>query len=331
MTEILEQKKEGTWGVSQVWNESLLEREERPVAPRDRIWASELGKSKVDIYLKLKGEKQTNPPNARSLRKFEAGNIWEWIVKIILQRAGILQDAQRWTGYQYPGLLQVSGKLDFVAGGKPDYERAMKEVEAIGLPEIFTRAGKRIIKYLQEKYLDGLDTRIIEVKSVSSFMFEAMEKTGKSSQNHRLQLFHYLKAENMERGLIVYVCKDDCRMMEFPVFNPSLVEDEYKAEIEAITGYYQRNEMPPLEKAIVYDKDIEKFSKNWHVAYSGYLTKLYGLKDQMEFDEKYAPIAEKWNRVLARIREGKEMTENNKGVIAEIEKAGFNITELTAK
>jgi len=320
-----------TWGIAQIWNESLLDREERPVFPRNRLWASELGKSKVDIWLKLKGEKQTNPPNARSLRKFEAGNIWEWIVELILIRAGILQDAQRWTGYQYPGLLQVSGKLDFVAGGKPDYQKAMGEVENIGLPEVFTRAGKKIISYLQEKYPEGLDTRIIEVKSVSSFMFDALEKTSGSSRNHRLQLFHYLKAENMERGLIVYVCRDDCRMMEISVLNPSTVEDEYRGEIEAITRYYNENEMPPLEQPIVYDEDTKRFSKNWQVAYSGYLTKLYGLKDQMEFDGKYAPVADRFNRVLGRVKEGKDMTEKNKEVLSEIKGMGFNLEELVSK
>jgi hypothetical protein len=148
--------------------------------------------------------------------------------------------------------------------------------------------------------------------------------------NHRMQLFHYLKAENIDKGVVMYICKDDCRMIELPVFNPSVVEDEYRGEIEKISKYYYKNEMPPLEKPIEFDKDLLKFTKNWKIAYSGYLTKLYGFKDQLEFDEKYSSTAERWNRVLTRIKEDKTMTLNNKEVIKEIEKEGFNLDEITS-
>ena len=316
------------WGFTQIWNASILEREEREITKRDRIWASELGKSLVDIYLKMKGEKPTNPPNARSLRKFEAGNIWEWIVKLILLRAGILQSTQKWTGYQYPDLLEVSGKMDFVAGGKPDYEKGLSELKNLILPDIFLRAGKNILNYFKENYPDGLDEKILEIKSVSAFMFDNYESRKVASKNHRMQLFHYLKAENKEKGEIIYVCKDDCRMLEVPVINPSPVEDEYKGQIEKLTNYFKNDEQPPLEEPIVFDEDFGKFAKNWHFAYSLYLTKLYGFKDQNEFDEKYLPIVEKWNRVLGRIKEEKEMTDNNKMALEEIEKAGFDIEKI---
>src|SRR3990167_9806570 len=71
------------WTFTDIWNKSILDRKERPTIARNRLWASELGKSHLDIYLKMQGEITTNPPNARSLRKFEAGNIWEWIVGLI--------------------------------------------------------------------------------------------------------------------------------------------------------------------------------------------------------------------------------------------------------
>ena len=49
------------WSFSQVWNKSLEEREERLLMPRDYLWASELGKSAIDVWLRLKGTKPTNP------------------------------------------------------------------------------------------------------------------------------------------------------------------------------------------------------------------------------------------------------------------------------
>jgi len=314
---------EQEWGLAKIWNESLsANRKERLAQPRDHLWASELGKAKIDIWLKLKGEKPTNPPNNRSLRKFEAGNIWEWIVGLVLIRAGILQKEQEWLPYQYPGLLKVTGKLDFLAGGKPNYDRAKKTIDG-DFPDFIKNAGQNIVSYFKEKYPEGIKPMVLEVKSTSSFMFDNYEKKGTSSLNHRLQLIHYLKAKKMEKGMLIYICKDDCRMLEVPILVPSIDEERYKKEIEEITQYYNNNEQPPLEKPIVYDRDIEKFAKNWQIAYSGYLTKLYGFKDQKEFDDKYTPLVSKWNRVLGRVKDGKKMTDKNKKVLEEIKQRGF--------
>jgi hypothetical protein len=316
------------WTFGSVWNKSLEEREERPVRPRDHLWASELGKSPVDIFLKLKGEPLTNPPNARSMRKFEAGNIWEWIVGMVLTRAGILLQAQEWVSYQYPGLLEVTGKADFIAGGTPDFDKAKREIDSIGLPDVFKRAFKNIVAHLESNYPNGLHTKVLEVKSLSAFMYDGLERTGKASKIHRLQTYHYLKSKGIERGDVVYVCRDDCRMMEIPVYLNSEVEQEYKDEIATISHYVKMDQMPKLERPIVFDKDLKKFAKNFNVAYSGYLTKLYGFKDQAEFDDRYQPMSEKWNRVLGRVKTGKPMTAANKVYLAEMTAAGFDVDSI---
>jgi hypothetical protein len=315
------------WTFANIWNESLLEREEKEIQSRNYIWASELGKAPIDIIYKMRGVKPTNPPNPRSLRKFEAGNIWEWIVKLILTRAGILQAKQKSASYQYDGLLKVYGRLDFIAGGKPDFEKAKHELSELILPEVFLRGATKIVDYLSKNYPNGLGSKILEIKSVSSLMFDSYEAKKVASRNHRLQLGHYIVSENMERGDVVYVSKDDCRMLEVPVYRNE-IEKDYKAEIEKITKYYNSNELPPKENPIIFDEDLKKFSKNWNVAYSMYLTELYGFKDQKEFDDKYTPIVERWNRVLGRIIEGKDMTENNKDALKEIQDFGFNLDEI---
>jgi hypothetical protein len=306
----------------------LLERGDRPTAPRERLWASELGKSPIDVVLRMRGEQPTNPPNARSLRKFEAGNIWEWIVKLILMRAGILQEEQKWLGHQYDGLLEVSGKLDFLAGGKPDYEKSRKALEDLILPEVFMRAGEKIIAHFEKNYPDGLESKVLEIKSVSSFIFDSLEPNKRATKIHRMQCYHYLKALGLERGEIVYICRDDCRMMQVPVILNGPDEELYKGAIENLTKWYRSKELPPLEKPVVWDEDMQKFSKNFNVAYSMYLTKLYGFKDQAEFDDKFGPVAERWNRVIGRIREGKEMTDNNAQALVEMEEAGFDIEQI---
>jgi len=306
------------WSFGQIWNESLVNRKERQMRPRNRIWASEVGGSMIDRYLKMTGVKPTNPPNMRSLRKFEAGNIWEWIVGLVLKRAGIFIGEQGWVEYRYPGLLPVTGKIDFLAGGKPDWEKASAELN--GLPECISRATQDIITHFKNKFPFGMDELILEVKSCSSFMFEHYERSGFASKNHSFQAFHYLKAKNMREAHIVYISKDDARMLEIGVFNPSPLEEEYRKDIEMMTGYIKRNEQPPKEKEIVFDKDFGRFSKNWKVAYSSYLTKIYGYKNQKEFDDKYVSQVSRWNRVLKRVVDKKNMTKKNLEVIKEIEK-----------
>jgi len=64
------------------------------------------------------------------------------------------------------------------------------------------------------------------------------------------------------------------------------------------------------------------------IGWSPYLTKLYGFENQMEFDNKYTPIQTKWNRVMGRIANGDNITDNNKSVIKEIEECGYNPHEL---
>lgn len=322
-----------SWGFQKIWNDSIeIGRPARILEPRERIWASEIGGSFVDRYLKMKGTSPTNPPNPRSLRKFEAGNIWESIVGYVLRRAGILVESQEWLKYQYPGFLPVTGKLDFIAGGKPDYDKVAYLVNEINwLPEFITRATMNIVNKLTEEYPNGLKNIILEIKSCSSFMYDVYEKKGTASPQHKCQNFHYLKAKDMSEGHIVYVSKDDARILEIGVFNPSDTESEYKNDIAQMTAYLKCDEIPPLEKPLIFDEVLNKFSANWKVGYSSYLTMLYNLQNQKEFDERYKPIAERWNRVLSRIEEGKEMTDNNEEALKEMKEQGFDIDQIKQK
>lgn len=319
------------WSFYQLWNESLEEaKSTKPLEIRNKIWASEVGGAYVDRFLKMTATPMTNPPNPRSLRKFEAGNIWEAIVGYVLKRAGILQARQEWIQYQYEGLLPVSGKLDFIAGGKPDYNKALATIsqEFNWLPEFISKATKNIVIKLKEQFPDGLSDIILEIKSCSSFMFEKYERNGNADPKHKLQAFHYLKCKDMPEAHIVYISKDDARLLEIGVLNPSLVENDYKGDIETMTKYIQSGERPPLEKFIVFDKNFEAFSANWKVGYSNYLTLLYKLENQKEFDDLYKPITERWNRVVGRIKDGKDLTDNNKEAIDEMSREGFDIFNL---
>jgi hypothetical protein len=322
------------WGLSTVWNTALEDMTVRPMTPRKKLWASEIGKAPVDLFLKLKGTEPSNPPNARAMRKFEAGNVFEWIVSLVLKRANVLQAGQSWCEHTYPGMLPVSGKADFIAGGKVDGTKARDFIaflQRAEIPDVFLRCFDKVIEHLEKKYPEGLKEQPLEVKSISSFAADLMERSDKPIRNHRIQLFHYLKALNYPQGQLIYICRDDLRMFEYVVQNPSPVEDEYRTFIETISGYVLRDEMPPKEKFIVWDEDGKKFSKNLNVSWSNYLTLLYGFKEPREYDEPYGKLATNWNRVLKRVKTGAKMTAKNIEILDAIKAGGFNVDELVAQ
>lgn len=348
------------WRMAEVWNASLSGRPERPAQERARVWASELGKPAIDIFLKMRGVEPTNPPNDRSKRKFAAGRLFEFIVELILNRGGILKETQEWVGFQYPGLLEVSGKLDFQAGGIPDYsqwEQFEDLMKQLGFPEEWHEVSQALRDHFANKYPSGLADTILEIKSCSSFMMDSMERSHQASGNHRLQNFHYLKAKNHPLGRIVYICRDDLRMLEIPVLlNDEKIEEEYRSLIETYSKFYEDNkklkidsflvkpdssdvikwewnpagieELPKLENPIVWDKDLLKFARNWGIEYSSFLSMLYGYNTQKEFEDVVLPIVSRWNRVLGRIKDGAKMTEKNLEVIQEMTSSGFDPQEL---
>ncbi len=315
------------WKFGEIWNTSLIRAEDRPIVPRSRIWASELGKSDLDIYLKMIGEKPSNEFDMRSRRKFEAGNLFEWVVQLILKRAGVYQESQKYITNSDFG-LEVTGKLDHIAGGVPNYERGIVELKATELPEMFTRTTEAILKYFKEKYPDGLPYQILEVKSTSSFGIEKVYATEKALKGHDLQAFHYAYNHKMP-SVIVYISKDDLRMAEIEVLpdNNELLT-QYKEKIERVKGYYDRKEEPPKEAEIVFEKETERFSKNFNVVYSSFLTRNYGYADQDEFDEKYDSMVQRFNRVIGRIVDKKKMTTKNLEAIEEMAAMGFDVMKL---
>jgi len=321
-----------TWSFDTIWNKSLEEPQNRETIARDYLWASELGKPYLDVYMRMNGVEPTNPPNPRSLRKFEAGNLWESIVEVILTRAGIMQASQERVEYTFEGMLRVSGKIDFIAGGKIDQAQSLEYVSQLSLPENTLKAIDRIIDYLATNYPNGLEKRALEVKSVSSHMMNAIEKTERALKIHRLQAYHYTKHPDIDRADIVYICRDDCRMKSIPVLGEHpAIEAEYRDWIETMSGYYLRKEEPPKASPITFDEDQGKFALERAIGWSPYLTLCYGFQDQMEFEDKYGKIPASWNRVLTRIKSGQSMTANNLEKIEEMKQWGFDAYTLAEK
>lgn len=327
------------WILANVWNKALDNAPPRVYEPRDRIWASELYNSNVDIYLKMKGEQPTNLPNDRSIRKFEAGHMHEWFVKLILARIGIFKSTQDRVIFEEEGLVNVSGKIDFLAGGMPEHDTRVDEILGnMEIPELYQRQAEGMINFFKSEYPDGLDEKIIEIKSASLFAFNKVEATGKPLTGHDLQAYHYARNAKKEVAL-VYICRDDLRMFEIsiPQYDDQL-EERYYDRIREITYYHKNDIMPALEPLIEYDVDTGRFSKNFRVEYSPFLTKLYGFESPGEYDEKFAKMVTSWNGVMKRLLAQKKMTPLNEEKLREIESYGFdldfiknNLNEILAK
>lgn len=119
------------WDFADLMNESIRCFPQKTMVKRSHIWASELGGDFASRYLKMHAHIPTNPPNDRSRRKFISGDIFEWIVYLVLTMCGVLKQTQLHGEVQLPGMLRVTGRLDFIAGGDVDWEKAKHEIEKI--------------------------------------------------------------------------------------------------------------------------------------------------------------------------------------------------------
>ncbi len=323
------------WSLSKMWNLALEQTEEREIKPRDHLYASELGRSDVDIWLKMKGEKPTNPPNDRAHRKFHAGDLYEWFVFLILKKCGILINKQLPVKTTLEGCVEVSGRLDFIVGGVPDYDTGQRKIdeliEELEMPPLFHQVTSNFIQILKKEYPDGLDEKVVEVKSVAVHGFNKVEKTNKPLAGHDLQNYHYARGLQME-GALCYISRDDLRMYEIPILpNDQKLNERYEAKIRNISGFYKENQMPEPEPTIIFDEDTLRFSKNFNVEYSPFLKKLYNIDNPDDYDKLFKNRIASWNRVLGRVQKGDKMTPKNIEAINDMGSFGFNIQDIVTK
>jgi len=321
------------WNIAQIWNEFAM-KENRPLVPRDYIYASEVGGSFYDRYNKMKAVQFTNPPNDRSLRKFLAGNVWENVVRQVLIGSGILKhEEKKIDATPYENLLAVHGRCDFIGGGYINYDEQLLKLQELNLPDYLEKIGLQILNSYAGK---NLAEKIIELKSVSTFAFDKVDRQGEPMASHQMQGYHYQKNANIPAS-VLYVCKDDCRMRQYNI-NAEKCEPIYHADIEKMTYYYENDVTPPLERLVIFDELLLKFAKNIiAVEYSPYLSH-YGFDTPEEYRNAVS-YTESWNRVLdryvlaetgAKTKTGKPITitPKNKEVVEHIESKGYNFFEI---
>lgn len=299
-----------SWSLQQVWNKSLDNVPQRELEPRDYVWASELGGSFYDRYWKMKGRQPTTPPNLRTRRKFEAGNLIEWVILQVLNRAGVLKSTQEHFEYT-DGAIKVTGRCDFEAGGE------IQDADFSDLPETIKGISEATIQALREKFSDGLAHVNIEVKSCAGIMYERYEQA--PAPQHALQAFVQAKATHRPT-LLVYVSRDDLRICEWKILPESekyqkLLDKDldkmnavmYLLESDMEKGMLVRGE-PVKEPLLQYVAG--KFSSNWKVEYSNYLTD-YGYERPDEYAKPAKSIAVRLNNIVKKLKVGKELTKVN--------------------
>jgi hypothetical protein len=309
------------WSLADPWNEAAKS-EDRPLKPREYLYASNIFDSHINTYLSMIGVEPSNPANDRSRRKFFAGHVWEYIVKQVLLVSGLYhQEEIKIDATPFRNLLSVHGRCDFLAGGLVDKDEAWAKIKEHNLPDILHGIAHRAI----DKW-HGLDLekKILEIKSVALYTYDYVEKRRRPIDGHAGQAYHYQR--NNKEGLkadIVYVSKDTALLSQFPLPMEHM-EEAYMKDIAIKTYFYeQRNKKgftPPLDKLLDFDQSVGNFSKNLKVEYSNYLTMLYGYASPDEYRRSIQPQVLRWNNALTRY------AKNEKGDLTPTGKA-FNMAK----
>jgi len=312
--EVKKRKENKSWSIAGIWNNQLtFGREKRELKPRTHIWASELGKNYYERYLKMTAVKPDFDFDVRTLRKFEAGNFFERIIGFVLISAGILKEDNKW--YEIldtEDTVRITGRPDFVAGGKPDWEKARKVISEEMLYKLMPnlcRIAEALVEQFSKDYPDGLTDLVYEIKSINSLVFwSKKDYLQEAYPHHRLQCFWEMKVTKLPEGRIAYISKDDLTIAEFPVYaNDQKLIDLYEADIKAMSHFIRNKKTPPRPEGLIFDKRkklsfqynkvkyklIGCYVPNWQVEWSNYISKMTGIKGKTKEE-----VVMKWKNSL---------------------------------
>ncbi len=297
----------------------------RPLVPRDYCYASEISLSMYDRYLSMKAVPYSNPPNAIALRKFKLGAMIEDFIKLVLFEIGILKRQEIQVDSNFGFGLEVHGRLDVTYGGKFKLNNIDDVLSKYSFLSFLPFLSKAVHNFAQLNPDNVYAECGCEIKSCSEHIFNAIELSNEPLPHHKLQAFHYAKWTKLP-FLIVYFDKNNARMKEFWVHgNDKQLLKIYTEDIAKMTYYYENNIIPPKEDLMNLNK---RFSKNWKVEYSKYLTSHYGFATKQEFRDLMTSKCGRWNRVLIKVEKNETLTEDNKKAIQEMRDSGYNVELL---
>ncbi len=185
--------------------------------------------------------------------------------------------------------------------------------------------------FISEHKTISFNNQIIEVKSSALMSFNRIVETNEPHESHGIQAGFYARYNknwNQKKSILLYVCKDDSRYHLIEV--SGLKNDKWQKKLQESwkrkSEYYLKNKKPPIEPLITVENG--KFSLNFNVMYSNYLTLLYKFNDQEEYRTAYSGKVTAWNRVLKRMADEEKMTKGNLEYIEEMKKEGYDIDKM---
>jgi hypothetical protein len=248
------------------WNKAISEQDSYPRTERSHIWASEITKPLVDLWLRTRAVEPTNPPNARSIRKFTAGDCTEDIVATVLRAIGADIEQQHAIGLEIAG-LKITGKIDFIYRGNKQ-------------PVIDSNAPRTIKRLAQAIHEISSEPTVLEIKSLGLYGFNRVEATSKPLPSHLMQTFLYAYSTGLP-AVLVCISRDDMRIEEFQISpsDPELLK-ALTEKAQTIVTVLARDSMPEPEKTIVWNG--YKFEQNMDIRFSDYLSLLYGTDEESD-------------------------------------------------
>lgn len=301
----LKELSEDIWSIQSIWNELNELSKKREPKSRDYTSFSDLGKKDYwSRYMKMTGVPETNPFEPRVLRIFSAGDEFHHLLKRVFKRTGIFIDSQdtngKWSVIQpTEKTLKILGKYDVLAGGKPSGKINEEDFEEFS--DFVKDKAKKIALFFMEKFKDGLKPMIYEFKSINSNAFWGKRNYLLDAYPwHILQLYGYLKANNIPEGRILYISKDDLTLAEFPIYYPTEKYEKLLQEDLETMSYHILNKIePPKPPSIIFDKRktfkfqnkkisyqvLGCYDLNWEVARSSWFTAMTGFKNTDDWED----------------------------------------------
>jgi hypothetical protein len=215
-------------------------------------WPTDCGKCLSGVYYSRLGAKPDSEFDDRTLRVFSVGRVFEeWVTNLISNKPEVSV------------LSQVRVTL-------PDHDLT-------GYIDVVVQVDDRQVPY--------------EFKTVHSRKFWHMTQRGQADDQHRMQLWWYLKFLNVPEGRLVYISKDDLAIQEYPVFlNDENLSKQAIADIAKLMVAWKTKKAP--EPASLFVKSFDKkknkdvYKLNWQADYCRYHSHCLGDPNWRENTEK---------------------------------------------
>lgn len=231
--------------IQKLINQKLTENRKESKSKITSWRSSGLGSCLTSRFLERKGVKADSEFDERTLRVFSVGVMLEdWLVNLLTGQKGVEFKAQ---------IPLDEPKWDFT-----------------GHLDLYMKKPQEIV---------------YEFKSKHSGAFWYMDKKGEgANKQHKMQLWSYLWLTGVEKGMIVYISKDDLAILEYPIFkSDKKLEEAVMNELIVLNeSWKQKLPPPPIRWDFEERKFVELTKKDWQYTYSRWNKQIFEQKKYLD-------------------------------------------------